>query len=145
MTTQPVLNPHEARRAANRLLEVLQRRREPGSVQPPPWLPLPWLPGSDATAAGIEQAKGALMMWYGVDSHQALAVLVRWGRVTHTPVRTVAETLLHGICEGNPQTRRRQRPLVRWLTAQLREGDPDLSPVHVGRVEERTAIQTPRS
>ena len=55
----------------------------------------------------------------------AFAVMVRWSRATRTPVPTLAHTLLHGICEGNPETERRQRPLVRWLEDQLRNGDPD--------------------
>lgn len=139
MTTEPVLNAHEARRSANRLLEALQRGRDAEPVQSFPGLPM------DATTAGIEQAKGALMLRYGVDSHQALAVLVRWGRVTRTPVHTVAHTLLHGICEGNPQTQARQQPLIRWLNGQLRDGDPDLPTLPDGPVWERTTTKTPRS
>ena len=52
-----------------------------------------------ATLALIERAKGALMLRYGVDSHQAFA-------------------LLGGICEGNPQIEIRQRALLRWLESQ---------------------------
>src|SRR6478735_3203466 len=107
----------DAQRTANRLLEALQRVRDVAAA------PDPCIPGPraiDARTALIEQAKGALMLRYGVDSHQAFAVLVRWAQVTHTPVRTVAHTLLHGICEGNPQTEIRHRALTRWLEAQLR-------------------------
>ena len=53
----------------------------------------------------IEHAKGALMLRYGIDSHQAFAVLLRWARATQTPVQTVAHTLVHGICEGSPADR----------------------------------------
>jgi hypothetical protein len=97
-------------------------------------VPLPPFPGRRANGSDavlIEQAKGALMLCYGVDSYQAFAVLVRWARVTREPVRTVAHALLHGICEGSSQTEVRQRPLIRWLEAQLRDGDPDLAPLRV--------------
>jgi hypothetical protein len=52
-------------------------------------------------------------------------VLIGWARTSHTPVATIAQTLLRGICEGNPQTDIRQRALVRWLELQLRDSDPD--------------------
>jgi hypothetical protein len=83
-------------------------------------------PITDNTRAVIEQAKGALMLRYGIDSYQALAVMVRWSRVTDTPVHVIAQTLLHGVCEGNPATESRQPSLVRWLEDQLRHGDTDL-------------------
>lgn len=79
---------------------------------------------TDANPVLIEQAKGALMLHYGVDSHQAFAVLLGWARSSGTPVTTIAHTLLRGICEGSPQTEVRQRALMRWLEAQLRAGDP---------------------
>jgi ANTAR domain len=110
MPTDPLLITHDARREA----DLLQR------------------------TALIEQAKGALMLRYGVDSHQAFAVLVRWARVTRAPVRTIAHALLHGICEGSSQTEVRQRPLIRWLEAQLRAGDPDLAPLPPTPVRPRT-------
>ena len=110
------------RRTANRLLDALQRQRVAGAAAGQPSVPAPR--ESDASAALIEQAKGALMLHYGVDSYQALAVLVGWARVSRTPVRTIAHTLLRGICEGNPQTEVQHRPLIRWLEARLREGDP---------------------
>jgi hypothetical protein len=124
VTTDPLLISLDSRRTANRQLEALQRTRD-GAGAPEPCMP--GLRAVDAHTALIEQAKGALMLRYGVDSCQALAVLVRWARMTGTPVRTIAHTLLHGICEGNAQTEARQRPLVRWLEAQLRTGDPDVA------------------
>jgi hypothetical protein len=72
----------------------------------------------------IEHAKGALMLRYGIDSHQAFAVLLSWARATQTPVQTVAHTLVHGICEGSPQTELCQGPLMRWLESRLRLNDP---------------------
>jgi len=130
----------DAQRAANRLLEALQRGRDSGAV------PEPCVPGPrtiDASTALIEQAKGALMLRYGVDSHQAFAVLVRWAQAARTPVRTVAHTLLHGICEGNPQTEVRQRALIRWLEAQLRDDVPGTTDLPMAPVIRR--IGTPDS
>jgi hypothetical protein len=83
-------------------------------------------PITDKTRAVMEQAKGALMLRYGIDSYQALAVMVRWSREADTPVHVIAHTLIHGVCEGNPETEARQRSLVRWLEDQLRYGDTDL-------------------
>ena len=82
---------------------------------------MPTDPRFGAKPALIEKAQGALMLHYGIDSHQAMAVLIGWARVSHTPVSTIAHTLLRGICEGDPRTEVRQRPLLRWLEAQLRE------------------------
>ena len=77
----------------------------------------------------IEHAKGALMLRYGIDCHQAFAVLVRWARVTQLPVVGLAEALVHGICEGSPRTERRQEALLRWLERQLPHDTPDLAPL----------------
>lgn len=109
--------------AANRLLDVLQRERVADGVDGADGS-VPAFCGVDASPALIEQAKGALMLHYGVDSHQAFAVLVGWARRSRTPVPTVAHTLLRGICEGSPQSEVRHRPLLRWLEAQLRDSDP---------------------
>ncbi len=121
MTTDPLLISHDVLRAENRQLEALQRGRDQALPRATS------VPGPRASASAlIEQAKGALMLRYGIDSYQALALLVRWARVSHTPVPSIAHTLLHGICEGNPQTEVRHRALVRWLEAQLRDADPEL-------------------
>jgi hypothetical protein len=109
----------EARRAANRLLEVLQRERTARGDAASDRFVLA-LSRTNNQAALIDRATGALMMHYGLDSLQALAVLVGWARESHTSVSTIAHTLLRGICEGNPQTEARQRALLRWLEAQLR-------------------------
>lgn len=122
----------EARRSANRLLDVLQRERAAGPAATHPSAIGPF--ELSARAALIEQAKGALMLHYGVDSHQAFAVLVGWARMSRTPVTTIAHTLLRGICEGNPQTEVRQRELIGWLEAQLRGGDPGPSALRTAPV-----------
>ena len=87
----------------------------------------------------IEQAKGALMLRFGVDSHQAFAVLLGWARTSHTPVAVIAHALLRGICEGSPQTEVRQRALVRWLEAQLRDGLPDHAQLQTSSARWRSA------
>jgi hypothetical protein len=94
----------------------------PGSVPAPSPVPAR---ASDGELV-MERAKGALMLRYGIDSCQALAVLVHWSRGSSTSLELVAHTLVHGICEGNPQTAARQRPLMRWLEQQLRHHDLDL-------------------
>lgn len=125
MTPQQRPTTDSAWRASENLLQALRRRRtadrSAAARSPSPGLRL-----IDANRGVVEQAKGALMLRFGIDSHQAFAVLVRWSRVTRTSVPTLSQTLLHGICEGNPETEIRQRSLVRWLEDQLRNGDLDL-------------------
>ena len=99
MPTGPLLLTPDARRTANRLLEVLQRERIADRAAATDSSDLGPC-GLDANSALMEQAKGALMLHYGVDSHQAFAVLVGWARTSHTPVPTIAHTLLRGICEA---------------------------------------------
>ena len=111
------------RRASEDLLEALRRWR--AADRSTAGSPAPGLRLIDANRVVVEQAKGALMLRYGIDSHQAFALMVRWSRVTRTSVPDLAHTLLHGVCEGNPETERRQRSLVRWLEDQLRNGDPE--------------------
>lgn len=114
MPTDPRLITPDVRRTANRLLDVLQRTRVADGAA----APNPSSLGQHeihASPALIEQAKGALMLRFGIDSHQAFGVLVGWARMSRTPVPTIAHTLLRGICEGDPQTKVRQRALVRWL------------------------------
>jgi hypothetical protein len=125
MPTDPRSLTPDARRAANRLLEVLQHDRLADGAATHGTVLASY--ESHARPALIEQAKGALMLHYGIDSHQAFAVLVGWARISHTPVPTIAHTLMRGICEGNPETEVRHRALMRWLEAQLRDGDPGLA------------------
>ncbi|MCW2737809.1 ANTAR domain-containing protein [Nocardioides sp.] len=100
MSTDPRVVTRDARRTPNRLLDVLQRERIAGATDTSDLGPSE----IHAKLALIERAKGALMLHYGVDSHQAFAVLVGWARISHIPLPTIARTLLRGICEGNPQT-----------------------------------------
>ncbi|HZJ06188.1 MAG TPA: ANTAR domain-containing protein [Nocardioidaceae bacterium] len=62
----------------------------------------------------IEQAKGALMLRYGIGSYHAFASLLRWSRGTNTPMETVAHTLVRDICRGGHREPR-DPELVRWL------------------------------
>ena len=78
----------------------------------------------DANRAAVERAKGALMQRYGVDRVQAFSLMVRWARLTHTPVHTLARTLVQRIDDPDPQPIWRHRPLIRWLEVQLRHADP---------------------
>ncbi|MGZ5417554.1 MAG: ANTAR domain-containing protein [Nocardioides sp.] len=124
-TNHRVLSDDDARRASDRLVRALRRWREAERDAPAPLAP--GLRAIDANRPIIEQAKGVLMLHFGVDSFQAFALLVRWSRATRTPVQTIAHALLHGICEGNPQSQVQQRPLIRWLEEQLHHGDPELA------------------
>lgn len=135
MTNSHPLPTDDERRTSDRLLESLEKWRDAdGVVAPEAFV------AEHATddRAIIEHAEGALMMRYGIDSYQAFAVMVRWSRMTHTPVHTVAHTLIHGICEGNPQTEFRHRPLMRWLEDQLRDNDPDPARLPTAPVWSRT-------
>ncbi len=126
MTTAPRQLTPDAPRPTDDLVDELQRerlaRRAADPDPDPSGLGLRELAVNPAL---IEQAKGALMLHFGVDSHQALGVLLGWARTSHTPVVVIAHTLLRGICEGNPHTEVRQPALVRWLEAQLRDDAPD--------------------
>lgn len=135
MTTDPPLLTADARRTAKRWLDVLKRERIVHGAA-----------ATDSAApALIEQAKGALMLHYGVDSHQAFGMLVGWSRVTRTPVPTIAHTLLRGICEGSPQVEVRQRPLLRWLEEQLRDGEPGRARLRAAPTRRGPAPETSRS
>lgn len=143
MTTEPPLPASSAHHSAIRLAEVLQRERSADLLRVTDlFVPEPC--ETDANPALLEQAKGALMLHFGVDSHQAYALLVRWARQTGAPVPTIAHTLMRGISEGNPQTEVRHRPLMRWLEAQLRNGDPDHERLRSATSRREPAHESPR-
>lgn len=132
----------DPRRTPDHLLDELWRERSAsGDVAVDTSVPGPG--GIDATAL-LERAKGALMLHYGVDSHQAFAVLVGWARTSHTPLPTIADALLRGICEGNPETDVRERTLLRWLEAQLRDRCLDRAPLPTAPGLGEPAQETPR-
>ena len=73
----------------------------------------------DSDRALVEQAKGAIMLRYGVGSYESLAAMIRWAREADTPVEDVARALVKGICQGRvtPET----QGIVRWLEQRLRD------------------------
>ena len=73
----------------------------------------------------VEQAKGVLMLRYGVGSYESLATLVRWAHDVDVPVPQVARTLVQGVCQGRPLVDDNARWLVRWLEQRLREDIAD--------------------
>lgn len=120
--------PHEARTTASPDRMLLSSRgqsqeeastsdRHGRDAQPP---------GIDAGVAVIEQAKGALMLLYGISSHEALAVLVNWSQEANTSLLTIASSLLHGICLGDEAECSRNPSLVRWLEDHLRRIPDDV-------------------
>lgn len=44
----------------------------------------------------VEQAKGAVMLQYGVNSHVALGMLARWARGLDIPIERLAKALVDG-------------------------------------------------
>ncbi|MGX9788648.1 PAS and ANTAR domain-containing protein [Mycobacterium sp. MMS18-G62] len=68
------------------------------------------LPELFAARAAIEQAKGALMLVYGIDSDRAFAVLQWRSQQTNTKLRTLAAQVVAelGTIEYEPTTMRRQ-------------------------------------
>jgi hypothetical protein len=103
-------------------------------------------PDARVRPAVLEQAKGALMLRLGVDSHEAFSVLLGWARTTHTSVAAIAQMLLREICEGDPHLTSRQQDVLPWLEAQLRDiahGHDPLADARAAPDGER-AHQTPR-
>lgn len=72
----------------------------------------------EAERAVVEQAKGAIMLRYGVGSYESLAAMARWAREAHVTLPEVAHALVKGICQGRvtPET----EGMVRWLEQRLR-------------------------
>lgn len=72
--------------------------------------------------AVVEQAKGVLMLRFGIGSYEALAVLERWSHETGEPLPAVARAITHGICQGHDGAG--DGSLVRWLEQRFREDLP---------------------
>ena len=92
MPAKLVLSVGDAGHAGDRLLGSLQRSRDADSAAVPERL-VPGLREIAVNPAVIEQAKGALILRYGINPSQAISVLIRWSRVTRTRVDTIAHTL----------------------------------------------------
>ena len=70
----------------------------------------------------VEQAKGVLMLRYGIGSYESLATLAQWSRDAHVSLPELSRALVKGICQGHSGPR--ERGLVRWLEHRLREEVP---------------------
>jgi hypothetical protein len=66
----------------------------------------------------VEQAKGALMLRYGIGSRESLAVLDRWAHEAGVAVTEMATALVHGICLGRVSAG--TDVMVRWLEQRMR-------------------------
>ena len=66
----------------------------------------------------VDQARGVLMLRYGVGSRESLAVLDRWAQDAGVAVTTVASALVHGICLGRVTSE--TEVVVRWLEQRMR-------------------------
>ena len=71
--------------------------------------------------AVVEQAKGVLMLRYGIGSYEALAVLGRWAQQSGFPLGDVARAITHGVCQGHSGSSGYDSGLVRWLEQRLRD------------------------
>lgn len=71
--------------------------------------------------AVVEQAKGVLMLRYGIGSYEALAVLGRWAQESGFSRPDVARAITHGVCQGHSGHAPHERGLVRWLEQRLRD------------------------
>jgi hypothetical protein len=76
-----------------------------------------------SSRADIDQAKGVLMLRYGLTSARAFDVLVRWSQDANVKLRVVAVALLQAIgAESRPVSV--PESLVAWVAAQLRGEAP---------------------
>lgn len=71
--------------------------------------------------AVVEQAKGVLMLRYGIGSYEALAVLGRWAQESGFSIPDVARAITHGVCQGHSGSAPYETGLVRWLEQRLRD------------------------
>lgn len=81
-----------------------------------------WFPVTEQVTAVVEQAKGVLMLRYGVSSYEALAALAQWSRMAQVPLTELSRALVTGVCQGHLASG--EGGLVRWLEHQLRRDLP---------------------
>jgi hypothetical protein len=88
---------------------------------------------NESDSCVVEQAKGALMLRYGIGAREALAVLDRWAQEAGVAVGEVATALVHGICLGqvSPGT----EVVVRWLEQRMRGEAGDVRTQDEGAAE----------
>lgn len=80
---------------------------------------------SGASAVSVEtqvteQAKGVLMLRYGINSYEALAVLARWSHESGASIGQLARCLTHGVCQGRRFASQDDEALIRWIEQRLR-------------------------
>jgi hypothetical protein len=95
--------------------------------------------------AVVEQAKGAIMLRYGVGSCEALAAVARWAHEAHVTVPDLAHALVKGICQGRVTPE--NRGVVRWLEHRLRSDiaeAPEPAPTVTLRAAPTTAVVAAR-
>ena len=86
-----------------------------------------WSPRQIQPRAGygvVNQAKGAVMLRYGVDSPIALALLVRWSRKSGSDLVGSAETLVSDL-RGVAPNGHDSAALARWIDLQLDGVSPE--------------------
>ena len=81
----------------------------------------------------VDQARGVLMLRYGVGSRESLAVLDRWAQDAGVAVTTVASALVHGICLGRVTSE--TEVVVRWLEQRMRGDISDVRAQDAGAAE----------
>ncbi len=79
----------------------------------------------EQSRAVIEQAKGALMLVYGISADRAFDILTWRSQETNTRLRAIAEQIVRGFSECEPDTGLRTRFDHLLLTAHQRAGRPD--------------------
>ncbi|MFC9549930.1 PAS and ANTAR domain-containing protein [Rhodococcus sp. NPDC056960] len=75
--------------------------------------------------AVIEQAKGALMLVYGIPAARAFDILTWRSQETNTRLRTIAEQIVAGLADCEPDTHLRTRFDHLILTAHERARQPE--------------------
>lgn len=80
------------------------------------------VPVAEQVTAVVEQAKGVLMLRYGVSSYEALAALAQWSRIAQVSLTELSRALVTGVCQGHLTAG--EGGLVRWLEHQLRRDLP---------------------
>ena len=99
-----------------------------------------------SSRAQIDQAKGILMLRYGISAERAFDVLIRWSQQANVKLRIVAVALLRiaeGAQAGSPEFDDAGVDLS-WLAAQLRGEQPRgdivrLDAAQNGRSQEESA------
>jgi hypothetical protein len=71
--------------------------------------------------AVIEQAKGALILRYGLSEDAAFHVLRRWSQISNIKVSVIADTLVNVVCRDDPRSTPDDVELVGWLQQQVRD------------------------